>query len=121
MTSQRTKANEVKARGHDPTMLILTSLASGQKHGYALLLDIEGFAGVRLGPGTLYGAITRLEERGLIEPLEPEGRTRPYRLTAAGAVTLESALAELRSIVDEATARLQVRIRPEVTSSAGIA
>ena len=50
-------------------MLILTSLASGPKHGYALLLDIESFAGVRLGPGTLYGAISRLEERGWIVPL----------------------------------------------------
>jgi DNA-binding PadR family transcriptional regulator len=93
-------------RENDPPVLILTSLASGPKHGYALLLDIERFAGVRLGPGTLYGAIGRLEERGLIEPLAPEGRTRPYRLTAGGAAALESALAELRSIVDEGTARL---------------
>src|SRR5437764_2876672 len=93
-------------RSNDPPVLILTSLASGPKHGYALLLDIEGFAGVRLGPGTLYGAISRLEERGLIEPVAPEGRARPYRLTAAGSSALEAALAEMRTIVAEGTARL---------------
>ena len=47
----------------DPTLLVLASLAEGDKHGYAMMEDIERFAGVRLGPGTLYGAITRLEER----------------------------------------------------------
>jgi DNA-binding PadR family transcriptional regulator len=94
-------------RENDPPALILTSLASGPKHGYALLLDIEEFAGVRLGPGTLYGAIARLEDRGLIEALPASGRTRPYRLTAAGSASLESTLAELRAIVDEGTARLR--------------
>ena len=93
-------------RENDPPLLILTSLASGPKHGYALLLDIEGFAGVRLGPGTLYGAISRLEERGLIEGLSKEGRTRPYRLTDEGASALELVLEDLRSIVDEGTRRL---------------
>ena len=43
------------AKENDPPVLILTSLASGPKHGYALLQDIEAFAGVTLGPGTLYG------------------------------------------------------------------
>jgi DNA-binding PadR family transcriptional regulator len=93
-------------RENDPPVLILTSLASGPKHGHALLLDIEGFAGVRLGPGTLYGAISRLEERGLIEPLAAEGRTRPYRMTAAGSAALASTLEAWRSIVEEGTARL---------------
>ena len=97
-------------RDNDPTVLILTSLASGAKHGYALLLDIEEFAGVRLGPGTLYGAIGRLEERGLIEPLAADGRTRPYRLTADGSGELATTLAELRTIVEEGTARLQARL-----------
>jgi DNA-binding PadR family transcriptional regulator len=87
-------------------MLILTSLASGEKHGYALLQDIDRFAGVRLGPGTLYGAIGRLEERGLIEPAGPAGRRRPYRLTRAGTEALEAALAELRAIVETGTTRL---------------
>ena len=91
---------------NDPGLLILTSLSSGPKHGHALLLDIDEFAGVRLGPGTLYGAITRLEERGLIEPLGADDRRRPYRLTAAGAEALEASLAGLRRIVDVGTARL---------------
>ncbi|MBV8479841.1 MAG: helix-turn-helix transcriptional regulator [Actinobacteria bacterium] len=91
---------------NDPGLLILTSLSSGPKHGHALLLDIDEFAGVRLGPGTLYGAITRLEERGLIEPLGADDRRRPYRLTAAGAEALEGSLAGLRRIVDVGTARL---------------
>ncbi len=64
-------------RPNDPGVLILTSLASGPKHGYALARDIETFSGAELGPGTLYGAITRLEERGLIEPLEQDQR-RPF-------------------------------------------
>ena len=96
-------------RENDPPVLILTSLASGPKHGYALLLDIEGFAGVRLGPGTLYGAISRLERRGLIEAVDPEGRARPYRLTAEGSAALEQTLAELRSLVAEGTARLRAQ------------
>jgi len=91
---------------NDPTVLILTSLASGEKHGYALLQDIEAFAGVRLGPGTLYGAISRLEERGLIEAVGASGRRRPYRLSAAGAEALRTALADLRVIVDTGSSRL---------------
>ncbi|HST17383.1 MAG TPA: PadR family transcriptional regulator [Gaiellaceae bacterium] len=91
---------------NDPRLLILTSLSSGPKHGHALLLDIEAFAGVRLGPGTLYGAITRLEERGLIEPIAAEERKRPYRLTAAGTRELNDSLAGLSRIIETGTARL---------------
>src|SRR5262245_58619198 len=58
----------------DPTLLVLASLAEGDKHGYAIMVDIEQFAGMRLGPGTLYGAITRLEERGWIRPVGSEDR-----------------------------------------------
>ena len=73
-------------RSNEPPVLILTSLAGGPKHGYALTKDIEQFAGVTLGPGTLYGAITRLEERGLIEPeaVGSDERRRPYRITGTG-------------------------------------
>jgi DNA-binding PadR family transcriptional regulator len=98
-----------RARANDPTLLILTSLASGEKHGYALLQDIERFAGVTLGPGTLYGAISRLEDRGLIEPVGDSGRRRPYRLTTTGAAELTDALGELRAITDEGTRRLAAR------------
>ena len=97
-------------RPNDPTLLILTSLASGERHGYALLQDIEQFAGVTLGPGTLYGAIARLEERGLIEPVQESGRRRPYRLTAAGARELSAALAEIRAIADVGSRRLATRL-----------
>jgi DNA-binding PadR family transcriptional regulator len=102
-----TKSRDARAeRPNDPPLLIMTSLAAGPKHGYALIRDIEEFAGVRLGPGTLYGAIGRLEERGVIEPAAPEGRARPYRLTPAGLEQLQRTLAELSSIVEEGVARL---------------
>jgi DNA-binding PadR family transcriptional regulator len=94
------------ARPNDPGVLILTSLASGPKHGYALARDIEAFSGAALGPGTLYGAITRLEERGLIEPLTQDERRRPYRLTAAGRAELATAVKELGAIADEGARRL---------------
>src|ERR1700722_8280795 len=89
-----------------PPLLILTSLAEGPKHGHSLAQDIEAFAGVRLGPGTLYGALSRLEQRGLIEPLDSDNRRRPYRLTVAGKAALEVSLSELRTIVDEGSTRL---------------
>src|ERR1035437_9769496 len=77
----------------DPTLLVLASLASGDKHGYAMMEDIQGFAGVRLGPGTLYGAITRLEERGWIAPVKSaDDRRQPYRLSPAGRHHLEEQL-----------------------------
>ena len=93
-------------RPNDPPLLILTSLAEGPKHGYALSKDIETFAGVALGPGALYGAITRLEERGLIEALPSSDRRRPYRLTAAGESALADAVAQLRRLSDVGAARL---------------
>ena len=77
-------AQQFPRRPNDPLLLLLTSLASGPKHGYALSKDVEEFAGVTLGPGTLYGAITRLEEMGLIEPLAEVDRRRPYQITSDG-------------------------------------
>lgn len=94
-------------RSNDPPLLILTSLADGPKHGHALAKDISDFAGVVLGPGTLYGAITRLEERGMIEPLASEDRRRPYRITAAGASALAGALADMRRIAEVGAERLE--------------
>jgi DNA-binding PadR family transcriptional regulator len=76
-----------------PATLILSSLADGPKHGYALTKDVESFAGVRLAPGTLYEALARLESQGMIEALESDDRRRPYRLTAAGATALKAHLA----------------------------
>ena len=93
-------------RANDPPLLILTSLAEGPKHGYALAQDIADFAGVQLSPGALYGAISRLEERGLIEALPEIERRRPYRVTAAGSAELAQAMREMRRVVDVGTHRL---------------
>src|ERR1700684_4378825 len=89
-----------------PATLILSSLAGGAKHGYALAQDIETFAGVRLQPGTLYGAISRLEHQGLIEALAGDGRRRPYQLSAHGAAVLQAHLLAQREVVDVGLKRL---------------
>ena len=91
----------------DPTLLILASLADGEKHGYAMMEDIQRFAGIRLGPGTLYGAITRLEERGWIRPLESDDRRRPYAITPDGKKFLEEQLAVLDQVLKTAMRRLK--------------
>lgn len=91
----------------DPTLLILASLADGDKHGYAMMEDIQRFADVRLGPGTLYGAITRLEERGLIRPVSSQDRRQPYAITAAGRTVLEEQTAHLERVLKTAQRRLK--------------
>ena len=91
----------------DPNLLILASLADGEKHGDAIMEDIQRFADTRLGPGTLYGAITRLEERGWIRPVESQDRRQPYRLTTAGRHYLEEQLASLDRVLKTATRRLK--------------
>lgn len=93
-------------RFSDPALLILVSLAAGPKHGYAMVQDIERIAEVHLGPGTLYGALARLEEQGLIEPLPAEERRRPYRLTDSGAAMLRAQLAALETVVSTGQRRL---------------
>ena len=89
-----------------PATLILASLAGGAKHGYALTKDIESFAGVRLAPGTLYEALTRLQGQGLIEALESQDRRRPYQLTAVGAEALRVHLDTQRRVADLGLRRL---------------
>lgn len=96
-----------RRRQNDPTFLILTSLAGGPKHGHLLAADIESFAGARLGPGSLYGAISRLEDQGLIEPLSGGERRRPYQLTDAGRDRLAETVTDLVRVADEATHRLE--------------
>jgi DNA-binding PadR family transcriptional regulator len=97
-------------RNNEPSVLILMSLASGTKHGYALTKDIEEFAGVTLGPGTLYGAIARLEERGLIEATPSDDRRQPYRITGSGRTALAAAVKEMRVLSDVGATRLGLRI-----------
>ncbi|HEX5015892.1 MAG TPA: PadR family transcriptional regulator [Candidatus Limnocylindrales bacterium] len=91
----------------EPSLYILVSLADGPKHGYAIMTDVEAVSGSPMGPGTLYGALARLERRGLIEALEPEDRRRPYRLTALGATTLEAQLRSLSGFVATGLARVE--------------
>jgi DNA-binding PadR family transcriptional regulator len=86
---------------------VLASLADGDKHGYGMMTDISDFAGVSLGPGTLYGAIARLEEKGFIKALSSDDRRRPYRLTPTGRAHLEEQLAALEPIVRVASRRLR--------------
>jgi len=91
----------------DPTLLVLSSLADGDKHGYAMMEDIAVFSGTRLGPGTLYGAITRLEERGFIRAIPTDDRRQPYRLTAEGKAHLKEQLDKLEQIVKSGHRRLR--------------
>jgi DNA-binding PadR family transcriptional regulator len=79
----------------EPALLILLSLASGTKHGHAMMLDIDAFSGIRVGPGSLYGAIERLEREGLIEPVAGDERRRPYRLSDRGRESLGGQVAAL--------------------------
>jgi DNA-binding PadR family transcriptional regulator len=90
----------------EPGLLILVSLSEGPKHGYAIMSDIEAGTGRPIGPGTLYGALARLEARGLVEPLAPVDRRRPYRLTAVGATVLREQLTELSAFVSLGLRRL---------------
>ena len=92
----------------DPALLVLASLADGDKHGYAMMEDIRAFAGVSLGPGTLYGAITRLEERGWIRAQNSNDRRRPYRLTLDGRQHLQEQLACLDQVVKAGRRRLKL-------------
>lgn len=102
-------ANPDPELGHysDPPLLVLASLASGPKHGHAMIEDIAGLCGSRLGPGTLYGAIARLEAQGWIEPLPPEDRRRPYRITPAGVKVLRAKLATLQQFAKAGLRRLE--------------
>ena len=95
--------------GHysDPPLLVLASLANGPKHGHAMIEDIAGMCGTRLGPGTLYAAIARLEQQGWIEPLPPEERRRPYRITAEGLRVLRARLATLQQFIKAGAERLE--------------
>jgi DNA-binding PadR family transcriptional regulator len=91
----------------EPSLFILVSLGDRPKHGYAIMEDIEAMSGSRIGPGTLYAALARLEARGLIEALPPEDRRRPYRLTGLGATTLRAQLEGLAGFARTGLRRLE--------------
>lgn len=97
----------MEVRVAEPGVLILVSLTGGPKHGYALIKDIEDIAGARLGPGTLYGALSRLEQSGLVEALPAKDRRRPYRITPAGAEFVGAYLASVRHLASVGLRRLR--------------
>ena len=97
---------DVLRRAGEASVLILTSQAGGTKHGYALIKDIRDFAGVQLGPGTLYGALDRLERLGLIEALPTQNRRHPYRITPAGVAALRVHLDSIERV--SVTGRLRL-------------
>ena len=100
-------------RFSDPSLLVMSSLADGPKHGYAMTKDIQRFAGVTLGPGTLYGSIGRMMGAGLIresakrvDPEMDDERRIYYELTGAGRAALEAELKRYRGVVAVAEGRL---------------
>ncbi len=100
----------------EPTFLILTALASGPLHGYGVIQEVTNLSAGRvvLRPGTLYGAIDRLVDQGIVRQDGEEvvdGRLRRYyRLTETGVTLLESEAARLAS--NAAHARTRLRARP---------
>ncbi|MDA8282544.1 MAG: PadR family transcriptional regulator [Actinomycetota bacterium] len=88
-------------------LLLLMSLSGSDKHGHALMKDVERFSDVHLGPGTLYKALGRLEELGYVEALPPDDRRLPYRLTPTGRAALVRSLDQLGRVVDEGRRRLR--------------
>jgi DNA-binding PadR family transcriptional regulator len=93
-------------RFSEPALLILISLADGPKHGYAMQDDIAGLTGDRPGPGTLYGAVRRLEEQAYIQALPSDDRRKPYQITDAGRRALQAELARMRTLAGTGLSRL---------------
>lgn len=103
-----------------PVLHILLALADGARHGYAIKQDVEErtSGAVRLGPGTLYEAIQRLQEGGLIEETRARGedpangqeaQRRYYALTDRGWTTLREEVQQLGAIVERARANPKLR------------
>jgi DNA-binding PadR family transcriptional regulator len=105
VTNNSTRSDQLGKNPGVPA-LILSSLAGGEKHGYALVKDVAEFSGVDLAPGTLYEALARLERLGLIEAIATDDRRRPYRLTGAGATALSEYLATQQQVVKVGQSRL---------------
>jgi len=101
------RERDVLRRVGEASVLVLISLAGGPKHGYALIQDVKQFAGVELGPGTLYGALDRLEKIGFIAPLPADERRQPYRITEPGAAALRVHLDSLERVSAAGRLRLQ--------------
>ncbi len=108
---------------HEATFLILTALAAGSQHGYGIITDVEQISQrrVKLGAGTLYAALERLTEQGLIEVDREEivdsRLRRYYRLTQAGAERLAEEADRLRANANVAMSRLSINPRPGVATT----
>ncbi|WP_438347865.1 PadR family transcriptional regulator [Paenibacillus sp. FA6] len=76
----------------------LISVAENNMHGYAIMEDIKTSYNVSIGPGTLYGAISRMEKMGLIEAVPTNDRTQPYCITELGRDFLKERLHELQTV-----------------------
>lgn len=85
-------------RFSEPTLFILISLAEGNKHGYAIMEDIENSYDIKIGPGTLYGAISRMDKLKLIEAIPSTGRKKPYQITSEGRQYLKEKLKEIETV-----------------------
>jgi DNA-binding PadR family transcriptional regulator len=96
----------------EPTVLLLTALADEPRHGYALIQEVAGISGgrVRLRAGTLYGALDRLLQEGVVRVEREEvvdGRARRvYALTGQGREALAAEAARLRAVAREAERRM---------------
>jgi DNA-binding PadR family transcriptional regulator len=93
-------------RFSEPALLVLVGLLEGPRHGHAISDDIMTMTGSRPGPGTLYGAIGRLEAIGLIRALPSQGRRKPYELTDAGRAEARLELKRLQRLAQEGARRL---------------
>ncbi|MFC6020597.1 PadR family transcriptional regulator [Plantactinospora solaniradicis] len=108
----------------EPTFLILTALAREPMHGYGIVNEVAALSDGRLTlrPGTLYGALDRLTDEGLVEPDREEivdGRLRRYyRLTEGGTATLGAETERLRRNVEAASQRLRDRAAGTAEGSA---
>jgi DNA-binding PadR family transcriptional regulator len=85
-------------RFSEPILFILISLAEGNKHGYAIMEDIEKSYDMKIGPGTLYGAISRMEKLKLIEAIPSQDRRKPYQITSEGKIYLQEKLTEINQV-----------------------
>ena len=98
----------------EPTFFILLSISTEKKHGYAILQEVEALSKgkIRLSNGTLYGALTRLQDQGLIERVasddaQTSGKPRKaYQITRTGLVVLHAEVARLGALVQTARQHL---------------
>ena len=99
---------------------ILLALADGEKHGYAIMQEVEAISSdqIKMGPGTLYGSIKRMIANGLIEEVDErpdpnldDQRRRYYRLTGLGSTVLSTEVQRLAVLLERARTKQVLAIR----------